>query len=100
VRPPFAWLDTRVDRILDREVASAVAQEVALLDTIDREEGRAALERAIDTRLRVAGERQALLLVNVQGERIAATSTRCPRASTTAGRGVSTSCPTAGGCAR
>jgi len=67
----FAWLDTRVDRILDREVASAVAQEVALLDTIDREEGRAALERAIDTRLRVAGERQALLLVNVQGERIA-----------------------------
>ena len=67
----FAWLDARVDRILDREVASAVAQEVALLDTIDREEGRAALERAIDTRLRVAGERQALLLVNVQGERIA-----------------------------
>ena len=67
----FAWLDTRVDRILDREVASAVAQEVALLDTIDREEGRAALERAIDTRLRLAGERQALLLVDVQGERIA-----------------------------
>jgi len=67
----FAWLDTRVDRILDREVASAVAQEVALLDTIDREEGRAALERAIDTRLRLVGERQVLLLVNARGERIA-----------------------------
>ena len=67
----FAWLDARVDRILDREVASAVAQEVALLDTIDREEGRAALKRAIDTRLRLVGERQVLLLVTARGERIA-----------------------------
>jgi signal transduction histidine kinase len=67
----FVWLDARVDRILDREVASAVAQETAMLDTIDREEGREALERAIDTRLRVADARQVLLLVDARGRRIA-----------------------------
>jgi signal transduction histidine kinase len=67
----FVWLDARVDRILDREVAAAVAQEIALLDTIDREEGRAALERAIDTRLRIAGEAQVMLLLDAGGHRIA-----------------------------
>jgi signal transduction histidine kinase len=67
----FVWLDARVDRVLDREVAAAVAQEIALLDTIDREEGRAALEHAIGTRLRVAGEGQVVLLVDASGRRIA-----------------------------
>jgi hypothetical protein len=41
--------------VLDGEVAAAVSQEVALLDTIDREESRNALERAVRTRLRFVG---------------------------------------------
>jgi signal transduction histidine kinase len=74
----FVWLDARVDRILDREVASAVAQEIAMLDAVDREEGREALERAIDTRLRVADARQVLLLVDAHGKRIAGNLPQLP----------------------
>jgi signal transduction histidine kinase len=75
----FLWLDTRVDRILDRDLAAAFAQEVAMLDTIDREEGRAALERSIDTRLRLVNERQVLLLADASGRRIAGNLPALPR---------------------
>jgi len=66
----FLWLDSHVDRVLDGEVAAAVSQEVALLDTIDREEGRNALERAVRTRLRFVGHSQVLLLIAADGKPI------------------------------
>lgn len=63
----FLWIDARVDRVLDQEVAAAVAQEVALLETIDRDEGREALVLAVRTRMRVVSAHQLVLLVSEQG---------------------------------